>query len=293
VSVLVGRTSRVLVQGMGKHGTFHAVACRDYGTKVVGGVTPGKGGTKIEDFPIFDSVQQAVDRTGANVSMVFVPPPGAADAIMEAADAGIPLVVCITEGVPTLDMVKAAEFLKHRPTRLIGPNCPGIISPGEKCKVGIMPGHIHQGGSVGVVSRSGTLTYEAVHQLTSLGIGQSTCIGIGGDPIIGTNHTDALELFNKDKGTKAIVMIGEIGGNAEEEAAAYVKKHVKKPVVGFIAGQTAPPGRRMGHAGAIIAGGKGTAAEKMKAMRAAGIHVVKSPADLGTAVARLLKDKRA
>jgi succinyl-CoA synthetase alpha subunit len=278
---------------MGKHGTFHAVACRDYGTKVVGGVTPGKGGTKIEDFPIFDSVQQAVDRTGANVSMVFVPPPGAADAIMEAADAGIPLVVCITEGVPTLDMVKAAEFLKHRPTRLIGPNCPGIISPGEKCKVGIMPGHIHQGGSVGVVSRSGTLTYEAVHQLTSLGIGQSTCIGIGGDPIIGTNHTDALELFNKDKGTKAIVMIGEIGGNAEEEAAAYVKKHVKKPVVGFIAGQTAPPGRRMGHAGAIIAGGKGTAAEKMKAMRAAGIHVVKSPADLGTAVARLLKDKRA
>jgi succinyl-CoA synthetase alpha subunit len=293
VSVLVGRTSRVLVQGMGKHGTFHAVACRDYGTRVVGGVTPGKGGTKIEDFPIFDSVQQAVDRTGANVSMVFVPPPGAADAIMEAADAGIPLVVCITEGVPTLDMVKAAEFLKHRPTRLIGPNCPGIISPGEKCKVGIMPGHIHQGGSVGVVSRSGTLTYEAVHQLTSLGIGQSTCIGIGGDPIIGTNHTDALELFNKDKGTKAIVMIGEIGGNAEEEAAAYVKKHVKKPVVGFIAGQTAPPGRRMGHAGAIIAGGKGTAAEKMKAMRAAGIHVVKSPADLGTAVARLLKDKRA
>jgi len=291
VSVLVGRTSRVLVQGMGKHGTFHAKGCRDYGTKVVGGVTPGKGGTEIEGFPIFDSVAEAVDRTGANVSMIFVPPPGAADAIMEAADAGIPLVVCITEGVPTLDMVKVAKFLEGKATRLIGPNCPGIISPAEKCKVGIMPGHIHKGGSVGVVSRSGTLTYEAVHQLTSLGIGQSTCIGIGGDPIIGTNHTDALELFNKDKGTKAIVMIGEIGGNAEEEAAAYVKKNVRKPVVGFIAGQTAPPGRRMGHAGAIIAGGKGTAAEKMKAMRAAGIHVVKSPADIGAAVAKLLKGK--
>jgi len=289
VSVLVGRSSRVLVQGMGKHGTFHAVACREYGTKVVGGVTPGKGGTIIEGFPIFDSVRQAVDETGANVSMIFVPPPGAADAIMEAADAGIPLVVCITEGVPTLDMVKVAEYLKGRPTRLIGPNCPGVISPGEKCKVGIMPGHIHKGGSVGVVSRSGTLTYEAVHQLTSLGIGQSTCIGIGGDPIIGTNHTQALELFNKDKGTRAIVMIGEIGGNAEEEAAAYVKKHVKKPVVGFIAGQTAPPGRRMGHAGAIIAGGRGTAAEKMKAMKAAGIHVVKSPADIGAAIAKVLK----
>jgi succinyl-CoA synthetase alpha subunit len=257
----------------------------------VGGVTPGKGGTKIEDFPIFDSVQEAVDRTGANVSMIFVPPPGAADAIMEATDAGIPLVVCITEGVPTLDMVKVAEFLQDRETRLIGPNCPGIISPAEKCKVGIMPGHIHKGGSVGVVSRSGTLTYEAVHQLTSLGIGQSTCIGIGGDPIIGTNHTQALELFNKDRATKAIVMIGEIGGNAEEEAAAYVKKYVKKPVVGFIAGQTAPPGRRMGHAGAIIAGGKGTAAEKMKVMRAAGIQVVKSPADIGAAVAKVLKAK--
>ena len=291
MSVLVGKSSRVLVQGMGKHGTFHAMGCRDYGTKVVGGVTPGKGGAKIEGFPIFDSVAQAVERTGANVSMIFVPPPGAADAIMEAADAGIPLIVCITEGVPTLDMVRVAEFLKDRETRLIGPNCPGIISPGEKCKVGIMPGHIHKGGNVGVVSRSGTLTYEAVAQLTALGIGQSTCIGIGGDPIIGTNHTDSLELFNKDKGTKAIVMIGEIGGNAEEEAAAYVKKHVKKPVVGFIAGQTAPPGRRMGHAGAIIAGGKGTAAEKMKAMKAAGIHVVKSPADLGAAVAKLLKVK--
>jgi succinyl-CoA synthetase alpha subunit len=291
VSVLVGRGSRVLVQGMGKHGTFHAVGCRDYGTKVVGGVTPGKGGTRIEGFPIFDSVQQAVDRTEANVSMIFVPPPGAADAIMEAADAGVPLVVCITEGVPTLDMVKVAQYLEGRPTRLIGPNCPGIISPAEKCKVGIMPGHIHKAGAVGVVSRSGTLTYEAVDQLSALGIGQSTCIGIGGDPIVGTNHTDALELFNKDRGTRAIVMIGEIGGNAEEEAADYVKKHVRKPVVGFIAGQTAPPGRRMGHAGAIIAGGKGTAAEKMKAMRAAGIQVVKSPADIGAAVAKVLEDR--
>jgi succinyl-CoA synthetase alpha subunit len=289
LSILVGRTSRVLVQGMGKHGTFHAIGCRDYGTRVVGGVTPGKGGTTTEGFHLFDSVEQAVRKTGADVSVIFVPPPGAADAIMEAADAGVPLVVCITEGIPTLDMVKAAAYLKGRETRLIGPNCPGIISPGEKCKVGIMPGHIHKGGSVGVVSRSGTLTYEAVGQLTALGIGQSTCIGIGGDPIVGTNHTDALELFNRDRGTKAIVMIGEIGGNAEEEAAAYVKKHVKKPVVGFIAGQTAPPGRRMGHAGAIIAGGKGTAAEKMKAMKAAGIHVVRSPADIGTAVAKLLK----
>jgi succinyl-CoA synthetase alpha subunit len=288
VSVLVGRQSRVLVQGMGKHGTFHAVGGRDYGTSVVGGVTPGKGGTTIEGFPIFDSVEQAVRKTGADVSLVFVPPPGAADAVMEAADAGIPLVVCITEGIPTLDMVRAAAYLKGRPTRLIGPNCPGIISPAEKCKVGIMPGHIHKGGPVGVVSRSGTLTYEAVNQLTTLGIGQSTCIGIGGDPIIGTNHTDALRLFNDDPGTAAIVMIGEIGGSAEEEAAAFVKEHVRKPVVGFIAGQTAPPGRRMGHAGAIIAGGKGTAEEKMKAMSAAGIHVVKSPADIGTTVAEVL-----
>jgi len=229
-----------------------------------------------------------VQKTGANVSVIFVPPPGAADAIMESADAGIPLIVCITEGVPTLDMVKAKEFLKDRSSRLIGPNCPGIISPGEKCKVGIMPGHIHKGGSVGVVSRSGTLTYEAVAQLTALGIGQSTCIGIGGDPIIGTNHTAAIELFAKDRGTRAIVMIGEIGGSAEEEAAAYVKAHVRKPVVGFIAGQTAPPGRRMGHAGAIISSGKGTAAEKMKAMKAAGIHVVKSPADLGKTIAKVL-----
>ncbi|PYQ09792.1 MAG: succinate--CoA ligase subunit alpha [Acidobacteria bacterium] len=288
MSVLVGAHSRVLVQGMGKHGTFHAVGGREYGTNVVGGVTPGKGGTTVEGFALFNTVEEAVRKTAANVSMVFVPPPGAADAIMEAADAGIPLVVCITEGVPTLDMVRAAAFLEGRPVRLIGPNCPGIISPGEKCKVGIMPGHIHKGGPVGVVSRSGTLTYEAVNQLTALGIGQSTCIGIGGDPIIGTNHTDALRLFNDDPGTQAIVMIGEIGGSAEEEAAVFVKQSVRKPVVGFIAGQTAPPGRRMGHAGAIIAGGKGTAEEKMRAMAAAGIHVVKSPADIGAAVAEVL-----
>jgi succinyl-CoA synthetase alpha subunit len=292
MSVLVDKNTRLLVQGMGKHGTFHAMGCRDYGTKVVGGVTPGKGGGKIEGFPIFNSVHEAVQKTGANCTMIFVPPPGAADAIMEAADAGIPLIVCITEGIPVLDMVRAAEFLKGRTSRLIGPNCPGLISPGEKAKVGILPGHIHMGGPVGVVSRSGTLTYEAVGQLTALGIGQSTCIGIGGDPIIGTNHTSALELFNKDKATKVIVMIGEIGGSAEEDAAAYVKKNVKKPVIGFIAGQTAPPGRRMGHAGAIIAGGKGTAEEKMKAMKAAGITVVRSPADIGAAVAKVLKIKK-
>jgi succinyl-CoA synthetase alpha subunit len=289
VSVLVGRNTRLLVQGMGKHGTFHALGCREYGTKVVGGVTPGKGGTTVEGFHLFDSVEQAVRKTGANCSVVFVPPPGAADAVMEAADAGIPLVVCITEGVPTLDMVRVSAYLARRPTRLIGPNCPGVISPGEKCKVGIMPGHIHKGGSVGVVSRSGTLTYEAVAQLTALGIGQSTCIGIGGDPIIGTTHTAAIEMFSKDRGTRAIVMIGEIGGSAEEEAAAYIKQHVRKPVIGFIAGQTAPPGRRMGHAGAIIAGGKGTAAEKMRIMKAAGIQVVKSPANIGAAVAKALK----
>jgi succinyl-CoA synthetase alpha subunit len=288
VSVLVGRESRILVQGMGKHGTFHAMGCRDYGTNVVGGVTPGKGGTTVEGFPLFDTVEEAVRKTGANVSVVFVPPAGAADAIIEAADAGIGVVVAITEGIPTLDMVKAWAYLKGGATRLIGPNCPGIISPGERCKVGIMPGHIHLGGPVGVVSRSGTLTYEAVAQLTVLGIGQTTCIGIGGDPIIGTTHTDALRLFNEDPATEAIVMIGEIGGSAEEEAADYVRLSVKKPVVGFIAGQTAPPGRRMGHAGAIIAGGKGTAAEKMKAMEAAGIRVVKSPADIGTAVRDVL-----
>ena len=292
MSVLVGRNTRVIVQGMGKHGTFHAMACREYGTNIVGGITPGKGGTTIEGFPMFNTVQEAVRRTGANCSLIFVPPPGAADAIMEAADADLDLAVCITEGVPVLDMMRASTFLKSKRTRLIGPNCPGIISPGEKCKIGIMPGHIHMAGSVGVVSRSGTLTYEAVGQLTALGIGQSTCIGIGGDPIIGTTHRMALELFNKDKATKAIVMIGEIGGSAEEEAAAYVKAHVKKPVIGFIAGQTAPEGRRMGHAGAIISGGKGTAEEKMKAMRAAGVHVVKSPADMGAMVAKVLGKKK-
>jgi succinyl-CoA synthetase alpha subunit len=289
VSVLVDRETRLLVQGMGKHGTFHAMGCRDYGTNVVGGVTPGKGGTTVEGFPLFDTVEQAVRRTGANVSIVFVPPAGAADAVIEAADAGIGVVVAITEGIPTLDMVKTWAYLKDRSTRLIGPNCPGLISPAEKCKVGIMPGHIHLGGPVGVVSRSGTLTYEAVAQLTALGIGQTTCIGIGGDPIIGTNHTDALRLFNEDPATEAIVMIGEIGGSAEEDAAEYARAQVVKPVVGFIAGQTAPPGRRMGHAGAIIAGGKGTAAEKMKAMAAAGIRVVRSPADIGAAVQDVLK----
>jgi succinyl-CoA synthetase alpha subunit len=284
MSVLVDKNTRLIVQGFtGREGTFHAQQAIAYGTNVVGGVTPGKGGTKHLDLPVFDTVAQAVKDAGANVSVIFVPPPFAADAIMEAADAGLPLVVCITEGIPVLDMVKAWQFLQGKKTRLIGPNCPGIISPG-KCKIGIMPGHIHKEGHVGVVSRSGTLTYEAVGQLTGLGIGQSTCIGIGGDPIIGTNFVDALELFNADPDTHAIVMIGEIGGNAEETAAAYVKAHVKKPVVGFIAGQTAPPGRRMGHAGAIISGGSGKASDKIKAMQEAGITVCASPAELGEKV---------
>jgi succinyl-CoA synthetase alpha subunit len=278
----------LLVQGLtGREGTFHAKACAAYGTKVVGGVTPGKGGSTHEGWPIFNSVAEAVAKTGANVSVIFVPPSFAADAIMEAADAGVPLIVCITEGIPTLDMVKAAAFLKSRRSRLIGPNCPGLISPG-KCKVGIMPGHIHKQGNVGIVSRSGTLTYEAVHQLTLRGIGQSTAIGIGGDPIIGTTHTDAIKLLNEDPETKAIIMIGEIGGNAEEQAADYVKEHVRKPVVAFIAGQTAPPGRRMGHAGAIISGGHGTAAEKISALVAAGIRVAKSPALIGETLAEAL-----
>lgn len=294
MSILVNKNTRLIVQGItGKEGTFHTRQMIEYGTNVVGGVTPGKGGTTHEGVPVFNTVKEAVAETGANASVIYVPPPFAADAIMEAAAAGLPLVVCITEGVPVADMVKAKEFLQgHKKTRLIGPNCPGIIAPG-KCKIGIMPGHIHKEGRIGVVSRSGTLTYEAVGQLTALGLGQSAAIGIGGDPIIGTNHTDALKLFQADDETDAIVMIGEIGGSAEEEAAAFAKENVTKPIVAFIAGQTAPPGRRMGHAGAIISGGKGTAAEKMKALREAGIRVVESPADIGTAVQEALGLKTA
>jgi succinyl-CoA synthetase alpha subunit len=281
MSVLVDQNTRVLFQGFtGREASFHAQTAIDYGTKVVGGVTPGKGGQTHLGLPVFNTVADAVRETGANASVIFVPPPYAADAIMEATEAGVPLVVCITEGIPTSDMVRAQAFLVGKATRLIGPNCPGVISPG-KCKIGIMPGHIHKQGNVGVVSRSGTLTYEAVGQLTKLGIGQSTCIGIGGDPIIGTSFLDAIQLFNADPDTHAIVMIGEIGGNAEETAAAYIREHVKKPVVGFIAGQTAPPGRRMGHAGAIISGGSGKAEDKMQAMAEAGITVCASPAEIG------------
>jgi len=281
MSVLVDQNTRLIFQGFtGREASFHAQTAIDYGTKVVGGVTPGKGGQTHLGLPVFNTVADAVRETGANASVIFVPPPYAADAIMEATEAGVPLVVCITEGIPTADMVRAQAFLKGRATRLIGPNCPGVISPG-KCKIGIMPGHIHKQGHVGVVSRSGTLTYEAVGQLTKLGIGQSTCIGIGGDPIIGTSFLDAIQLFNADPDTHAIVMIGEIGGNAEETAAAYIRDHVKKPVVGFIAGQTAPPGRRMGHAGAIISGGSGKAEDKMQAMAEAGITVCASPAEIG------------
>ena len=288
MAVLVDKNTRLIVQGItGREGTFHAKGCAEYGTKVVGGVTPGKGGTTHEGWPVFDTVHEAVEKTGANVSVIFVPPPAAADAILEANDAGVPLIICITEGIPINDMVKVWSVLKHSPSRLIGPNCPGVISPG-KAKVGIMPGRIHKEGSIGIVSRSGTLTYEAVYQLTQRGIGQSTAIGIGGDPIIGTTHVDALKLLNEDPETEAIILIGEIGGTAEETAAAYVKEHVKKPVVGFIAGQTAPPGRRMGHAGAIISGGQGTAAEKMKALTAAGIHVVETPAAIGETVAKAI-----
>jgi succinyl-CoA synthetase alpha subunit len=288
MSVLVDENTRLIVQGItGKEGTFHAKGCAEYGTKVVGGVTPGKGGTVHEGWPVFDTVAQAVDKTGANATVIFVPPPFAADAILEAEDAGIPLIICITEGIPTNDMVKVWSVVSKSKSRLIGPNCPGVISPG-KAKIGIMPGRIHKQGNVGIVSRSGTLTYEAVYQLTQRGIGQSTAIGIGGDPIIGTTHVDALKLLNEDPETESIILIGEIGGTAEEAAAAYVKVHVKKPVVGFIAGQTAPPGRRMGHAGAIISGGQGTAADKMKALTDAGIHVVQSPAAIGETLAKVI-----
>ena len=291
MSVLLDRSTRLIVQGItGREGTFHAKQAQAYHTNVVGGVTPGKGGTTHEGWPVFNTVADAVRETGANTSVIFVPPPGGADAVMEAAEAGLPLVVCITEGIPTLDMMRALAFLKGTSTRLIGPNCPGLISAGRG-KAGIIPGHICKEGRVGIVSKSGTLTYEAIHQLTGNGLGQTTCIGIGGDPLIGTSFIDALKLFAQDPETEAVVLIGEIGGSAEEEAAAFIKASFKKPVVGFIAGQTAPPGRRMGHAGAIIAGGKGTAAEKMAALSAAGVRVVKSPADIGHAAAEALKAK--
>jgi succinyl-CoA synthetase alpha subunit len=288
MSILVNRSTRVLCQGMGKAGTFHATQCREYGTQVVGGVVPGKGGTTKEGFPLFNTVAEAVEKTGANASMIFVPPPGAADAIMEAAEAGIAVIVAITEGIPVLDMARAMRFLKERPCRLVGPNCPGVITPGQ-CKIGIMPGYIHKPGPVGVISRSGTLTYEAVWQLSGLGLGQSTCVGLGGDPIVGTSFIDLLQMFQADPGTEAVLMIGEIGGTAEERAAEFIKAKMTKPVAAFIAGQTAPPGKRMGHAGAIISGGSGTAKDKIAALRAAGIAVADSPADMGQAVQRAMK----
>jgi succinyl-CoA synthetase alpha subunit len=290
MSILIDKSTRVICQGMGKAGTFHATQCRDYGTQVVGGVVPGKGGRSKESFPLFNTVAEATRKTGANASMIFVPPPGAADAIMEAADAGIGVIVAITEGIPTLDMARAMRFLKSKQCRLVGPNCPGVISPGQ-CKIGIMPGYIHKPGPVGVISRSGTLTYEAVWQLTSLGLGQSTCVGLGGDPIVGTSFIDLLQLFQSDPKTEAILMMGEIGGTAEEQAAAYVKCNITKPVAAFIAGQTAPPGKRMGHAGAIISGGTGTAKEKIAALKAAGIAVAESPADLGVTVQKAMRQR--
>ena len=293
MSILIDASTRVIVQGItGATGQFHTRACREYGTQIVGGVTPGKGGSDLDGIPIFNTVEAAVRETGANASMIFVPPPFAADAIMEAAAAEVALAICITEGVPTLDMVRCQRYLEGGKTRLIGPNCPGLITPGE-CKIGIMPGYIHTPGKVGVVSRSGTLTYEAVHQLTKLGIGQSTCVGIGGDPIIGTGFIDTLRLFNDDPDTEGVILIGEIGGTAEEEAAAYIKANMTKPVTVFIAGQTAPKGKRMGHAGAIIAGGRGTAADKMQAFEEAGVRVSRSPADLGTTMAAALEGRGA
>jgi succinyl-CoA synthetase alpha subunit len=289
MAVLIDKNTRLMVQGItGREGMFHAKQAAAYGTTVVGGVTPGKGGTTHEGWPVFNTVAECVRQTGANASVIFVPPPGGADAILEAADAQLPLAVCITEGIPTLDMMRVFAAIRGGRTRVIGPNCPGLITAGQ-AKAGIIPGHIVKEGRVGIVSKSGTLTYEAIHQLTRLGLGQTTCIGIGGDPLIGTSFIDALSLFANDPQTEAVVMIGEIGGNAEEDAAAWIKQHFKKPVVGFIAGQTAPPGRRMGHAGAIIAGGKGTAKEKMEALSAAGVRVVKSPADIGAAVKELLR----
>ena len=288
MAVLLDKNTRLIVQGLtGREGTFHAKQAAAYGTNVVGGVTPGKGGTTHEGWPVFNSVHDAIKETGANASVIFVPPPFAADAVMEATDAGIPLAVCITEGIPVVDMLRAFTFMKGKKTRLVGPNCPGVITAGQ-AKAGIIPGHILREGRVGIVSKSGTLTYEAIHQLSKVGMGQTTCIGIGGDPLIGTTHIDALELFQNDSDTDAVIMIGEIGGTAEQEAAAWIKQHFTKPVVGFIAGQTAPPGRRMGHAGAIIAGGQGTAAEKMDALTKAGVHVVKSPADMGAKMREVL-----
>ncbi len=288
MSILVNSETRVLTQGItGATGQFHTRTCKEYGTQMVAGVTPGKGGTSFEDIPIFDSVEEAVRETAANASVIYVPPPFAADAIMESSDAGVPLVICITEGVPVQDMMRVKRYLHDRGTVLVGPNCPGVITPDE-CKIGIMPGHIHKRGSIGVISRSGTLTYEAVDQLTRLGMGQSTCVGIGGDPIRGLNFIDVLARFNEDEETEAVVLIGEIGGSAEQDAADWIRAHMKKPVVGFIVGQTAPPGKRMGHAGAIISGGKGTAAEKVEALRAAGVHMAPSPAEIGQTMRKAL-----